>query len=81
MKTIMGLETTWKEKKVHKIQEYVNKKMVGFEAFVPLAWSKLLGMASYVSQFHWYLNSTKRNATIPIDTQQRRNKIYSINNL
>jgi hypothetical protein len=26
MKAIMGLKITWKEKKVQKIQEYVNKK-------------------------------------------------------
>jgi hypothetical protein len=43
MKAITSLEATWKEKKVQKIQEYVNKKMLGFEAFVPLTWSKLFG--------------------------------------
>jgi hypothetical protein len=43
MKAIMGLEATWKDKKVQKIQEYINKKRVGFEAFVPLTWSKLFG--------------------------------------
>jgi hypothetical protein len=58
MKTIMGLKATWKEKKVQKIQEYVNKNMVGFEAFVPLTWSKLFGDGilcitfSLLSQFY-----------------------------
>lgn len=51
-KIILGLETTWKEKRAQKIKEYIKKKMqdLGSQGG-SLHGANYLGMASYVPYF------------------------------